>query len=59
VFWFLSARVVIPPLANGSFEGKRPFADALTKQANLNKWAAAAASAAAIFQAIAIGVKGR
>jgi hypothetical protein len=58
IFWFLSAAVKVPDMTYESIEPGGSIARAVTKQANLNKYAASFASAAAILQAAAMAVKG-
>jgi hypothetical protein len=56
--WLCSAGVQVPEMTYESTEPNGQFARALSKQANLNKWAAAAASVAALFQGVSLAVKG-
>jgi len=56
--WWRSAAVQVPDLSYESVEPNGSFALALSKQAKLNKWAAAAASVAAMFQGASLAVKG-
>jgi hypothetical protein len=56
--WLRSAAVLVPDLSYASVEPSGSFAQALSKQAKLNKWAAAAASVAAMFQGASLAVKG-
>lgn len=58
VLWWRSATVQVPELTYANSEPAGLFAQALSKQAKLNKWAAAAASVAAMFQGVSIAAKG-
>jgi hypothetical protein len=56
--WLRSAAVQVPEMTYESIEPEGSFAWALSKQAALNKWAAAAASVAALLQGVSLAVKG-
>jgi hypothetical protein len=57
--WWRSAASQVPEMTYGSVEPTGLFVEALSRQARLNKWAAAAASVAAMLQGAALAVKGR
>jgi hypothetical protein len=57
--WWRSAAIQFPEITYESTEPSGPYVEALSRQAKLNKWAAAAASVAAMLQGIALAVKGR
>ena len=56
--WLRSAAVQVPEQTYASVEPEGLFAQALSKQAKLNKWAATAASVAAMFQGVSLAAKG-
>jgi hypothetical protein len=55
--WFLASRIKLPSLTTVDWEGRGPFADALSKQSAINARAAFLASFAALFQALTIASK--